>query len=448
MKSDLGKVGVLIIEDDSAMREVLSFLLSDQHVSITTAGDGKTGLSLFDPARHQIVFTDLRMPGVDGMAVLREIKDRSDTTIVIVITAYGDIPVAVQAIKLGAYDFIQKPFEREYLVSVFRKALEVVRLKHRINQLEEQLGHGQKQLIYASPAMEAVVSYANEIAKTDAPVLLTGESGTGKEVLAKWIHWRGHRRHSPFVAINCSALPRDLLESELFGHVKGAFTGALKDYKGRFEQANGGTLFLDEIADMSLDLQPKLLRVLEEGRVPVIGLEKEREIDVRIITATNANISEAISQGKFRHDLYFRLSVMKIHIPPLRERIEDIPVLADHFVKKWGNRDFYFEDSAYEILKGWDWPGNVRELESLCRRIVLFARDERITADLVMKTMDFGVSRVEPKTLWDVERYAIEQALKNNNYNQTKAAKALGIPRYILLYRMKKFGIKIPEGYK
>lgn len=442
--------GILIIEDEEAMREVLAWEAREVAGDVTVASDGQEGLSLFDPGRHAVVLTDLRMPGADGMAVLQEVRQRSPDTPVIVITAYGDIPTAVKAMKAGAYDFIPKPFEREHLQAVLRKAMEVVRLRRRVADLEGRLEYGERPLIFASRAMEHVVNLVDRVAQSDVTVLLEGESGTGKELLARRLHARSFRRQGPFVAINCGAIPRDLLESELFGYVKGAFTGAVRDHKGRFEQASGGTLFLDEISELPQDLQPKLLRVLEERLIPVLGLEGEREADVRIVAATNRNLQEEVANGRFRSDLFFRLNVVHIRVPPLRERPEDIPLLVQYFLKKHAtDSPPEVEAQAMALLRSYWWPGNVREVENLCLRFCLLAQGGRVTLAMVKEALPDGAplrkDDGQPQTLWAVERAAIERALRECGYNQSRAARALGIPRHVLLYRMKKFGITTPR---
>lgn len=447
-----GGPGILIIEDDEAMREVLAWEAREVCADVTTASDGRVGLRAFDPLRHAVVLTDLRMPGMDGMEVLREIRGRSPEVLVIVITAYGDIPTAVAAMKAGAHDFLPKPFERDHLRVVLRRALDVVALRGRVAALEERLAWGERDLVFVSRAMQECVDLVDRVAPSDATVLLTGESGTGKEVLARRLHARSQRRAKPFVAVNCGAIPRDLLESELFGHVRGAFTGALRDLKGRFEQAHGGTLFLDEVSEMPLDLQPKLLRVIEERRVPVVGLGGEREVDVRLVAATNQDLQAAMASGRFRQDLYYRLQVVPVRVPPLRERPEDVLVLGEYFLRKWGGEAApSVEPEAWAVLRAAAWPGNVRELENVCRRFCLLAANKKVTASMAREAVGDLVAtppRMDsPRpSLWDMERAAIERALRDNGYNQSRAARALGIPRHVLLYRMRKFGIPRGKG--
>lgn len=443
-------IGILIIEDDEAMREVLAWEAREVAGDVTVAPDGRAGLRVFDPSRHRVVLTDLRMPGADGMEVLREVRRRSPEAVVLMITAYGDIPTAVEATKAGAHDFLAKPFDRDHLRAVLRNAVEVATLRGRVSDLEDRLQWGERTLVFASRAMREVVDLVDRVAASDATVLLAGESGTGKEVLARRLHARSGRRAGPFVAVNAGAIPRDLLDSDLFGHVKGAFTGAVRDHRGRFEQAHGGTLFLDEISELPLDLQPKLLRVLEERVVPVVGLAGDREVDVRLVAATNRDLRTAVAEGRFRQDLYYRLNVVQVRVPPLRERPDDLPLLVEHFLKKWGTGvGWRVEPRAMSLLKSAPWPGNVRELENVCRRFCMLATSDRVTEAMVLEAVpEAGSGPASPEvpgsTLWDIERAAIERALRDSGYNQARAARALGVPRHVLLYRMKKFGI--PRG--
>ncbi|NOZ00737.1 MAG: sigma-54-dependent Fis family transcriptional regulator [Deltaproteobacteria bacterium] len=445
-------IRTLVIEDDESMREVLAWQVGEVAGEVDTAADGEKGLKLYDPAVHRLVITDLRMPKKDGMTVLREILKRDPDAMVIVVSAFGDVPIAVEAMKAGAYDFILKPFDREHLQTVVKKALKVTSLRRRVEDLEQRLDQGGKTLVYASAAMSEVVRMVDLIADSDIPVLITGESGTGKELLARRLHSRSGRRDGPYVAINCGAIPRDLIESELFGHARGAFTGAVKDRKGRFEQANGGTLLLDEVGELPLELQPKLLRVLEEGRVNVLGREKTVPVDVRVLAATNRDLAAEAAAGRFRSDLYFRLNVIEVHVPPLRERTEDVSALALHFLKKWGQgRDLTVKPDAMAMLEGAQWPGNVRELENACRRFALLADKGVVTMEMAAQAVGTSVAMkresvglVMPEdglSLRDLEKEAVLKALKVNRFNQSKAARFLRIPRHVLLYRMKKYGI-------
>jgi two-component system NtrC family response regulator len=451
-------MGVLIIEDDASMREVLAFQVGEVAPDVEVAVNGQAGLEAFDPARHAIVITDLKMPKVDGMTVLRKVLERAPQTLVVVVTAFGDVAVAVDAMKAGAFDFIPKPFDREHLRSVIRKALSVTALRTRVTELEETLAWGERSLVYSSARMGAAITTIDRVAGSDATILLTGESGTGKELLARRVHARSPRRAGPFVAVNCGAIPRELLESELFGHARGAFTGAVKEHKGRFEAAHRGTLFLDEIGELPVDLQPKLLRVLESGAVDVLGRERPQPVDVRIVAATNRDLAAEATAGRFRTDLYFRLAVIEVRIPPLRERPEDVPVLVEHFLAKWsGTRRLRVAADAMAMLREAPWTGNVRELENAVRRFCLLADGEVIGADLVVEALRLtsgipvaaGAGIVLPAggvSLRDLERQVILKALQTNGFNQSQTAKFLRVPRHILLYRMKKYGIAEGEG--
>ncbi len=450
-------MGVLIIEDDATMREVLAFQVGEVAPDVEVAVDGQAGLDAFDPARHAVVITDLKMPKVDGMTVLRKVLERAPEALVVVTTAFGDVAVAVEAMKAGAFDFIAKPFDREHLRSVIRKALSVTALRTRVTELEATLDWGERSLVYSSARMGQAVTTIDRVAGSDATILLTGESGTGKELLARRIHARSPRRSGPFVAVNCGAIPRELLESELFGHARGAFTGAMKEHKGRFEVANRGTLFLDEIGEMPVDLQPKLLRVLESGTVDVLGRERPQPVDVRIVAATNRDLAAEGAAGRFRTDLYFRLAVIEVRIPPLRERPEDVPVLVEHFLSKWGGgRRIHVAPDAMTMLRTAPWTGNVRELENAVRRFCLLADGDEIGGDLVAEALRLtsgvpvaGAGIVLPAggvSLRDLERQVILKALQMNGFNQSRTAKFLRVPRHILLYRMKKYGIEAGEG--
>ena len=447
-------MGVLIIEDDAAMREVLAFQVGEIIPAVDVAEDGEAGLRAFDAARHAIVVTDLKMPGMDGLTVLRKVLERAPDTLVVVTTAFGDVPVAVEAMKAGAFDFIAKPFDREHLRAVLRKALSLTALRSRVSELEDTLGWGERSLVYSSAAMGRVVARIDRVASSDATVLLAGESGTGKELLAHRLHARSPRHAGPFVAVNCGAIPRELLESELFGHARGAFTGAVSAHKGRFEVATGGTLFLDEIGELPLDLQPKLLRALESGAIDVLGHEKPHPIDARIVVATHRELGGESAAGRFRSDLYFRLAVVEVRVPPLRERPEDVPVLVEHFLAKWGrDRHFQVAPDAMATLSAAAWPGNVRELENVVRRFCLLCEGDLIDAGCVREAVQSSsmpaaapasagiVLPPEGVSLRDLEKEVILTALRQNDFNQSRTAKFLRIPRHILLYRMKKYGI-------
>jgi len=457
---------LLLIDDDDSFREVLRFHLAEEGYHVEAASDGQQGLLLFQEKLHSVVLTDLKMPKMDGLTLLKEVLKRSPGTAVIVITAFGDIETAVRAMKAGAFDFIPKPTSREHFKLVVQRAFEHVELKARVLELENRKPSESGELVYQSAAMERVVELAERVAPSNSTVLLRGESGTGKEILARRIHITSERSNGPFVPVNCAALPKDLLESELFGHVRGAFTGAERDHKGKFQQAAGGTIFLDEIGELSADLQPRLLRVLQEHTVDMVGGEKSEEVDVRVIAATNTDIEQAVSQGSFRQDLYFRLNVVPIEIPPLRDRKEDIALLARHFVARHGKRrNFRFTRDLIETLESYDWPGNVRELDNVCQRLVLLVNGEDLGTEQLPDSMTSrsGAGAAEQATavegnsdihfvipsqgvsLDDLEKQIIAAALKKNGYNQSKTARFLQIPRHVLLYRIDKYKIPIDK---
>lgn len=446
-------MGILIIEDDPAMREVLAFQVGEVVAGeVDARASGEEGLKAFDPLRHGIVISDLKMPGLDGMAVLKHVLERAPETLVIVVTAFADVQIAVEAMKAGAFDFVAKPFDRDHLRSVVRKALSVASLKTRVTELEQTLEWGEKALVFASGPMADTVHLVDRVAPSDATVLLTGESGTGKELLARRVHARSTRRQGPFVAVNCGAIPRDLLESELFGHARGAFTGAVRDHKGRFEQAGGGTLFLDEVGEMPKDLQPKLLRALETGSVDPVGGSAPRPVDVRIVAASNRDLAVEAGADRFRSDLFFRLAVVEVRVPSLRDRPEDVPALVEHFLAKWGGgRRFKVAPDALRALQAAHWPGNVRELENACRRFCLLSEEGAIPLDLVRAVIQRTAPARTPSeglvlppdglSLRGLEKEVILRALQLNRMNQSRTARYLRIPRHILLYRMKKYGI-------
>ena len=392
------------------------------------------------------------------MALLGELKRLAPDTLVIVLTAFGDVATAVRAMKEGAYDFIAKPTSRDHFVLVVRRALEVTRMKAELRSLKSAASSG-KDFIFASASMRAVVETLDRVADSDASVMLLGESGTGKELLAHRLHRLSPRRAGPFVAVNCAAIPRDLMESQLFGHKKGSFTGATQDRKGNFEQANRGTLFLDEIAEMPLDLQPRLLRTLQERTVDMVGGDRPVAVDVRIIAATNRDLAALVTEGLFREDLYYRLNIVPLRIPPLRERPDDILPLAEFFIGRFANSPGKtLGTDLVQRLESYDWPGNARELENVCQRLVLLSTDNALDASLLptaLPTLQKSIANeILPGTILELpaggvdlpklEKAVIEYALKRTNYNQSAAARYLSIPRHKLLYRIEKHGIEVP----
>jgi two-component system NtrC family response regulator len=447
---------ILVIDDDPSLRRVLEFNLEEEGYEVYIAASGAEGLQAFDEIRPAMVITDLKMPGIDGFQVLREIKARVPETLVMVITAFGAVDTAVEAMKLGAYDYITKPFNRDELKLVVRKALQLTSLSQENRQLRQELTEkiDFRNIVGISREMEKVFQVVRKVANTDATVLITGESGTGKELVAKALHSLSSRKLAPFVPINCAAIPRDLLESELFGHVKGAFTGAIRDKTGKFKQAEGGTLFLDEVGELPLDLQPKLLRALQEKVVEPVGGTEAFPLDVRVVAATNLDMEQALLAGTFREDLYYRLAVIPVHIPPLRERRDDIPLLLKHFSAKYGGEGIEFERDALAALTRYHWPGNVRELENTVERLVILHGGESISpGDLPNKILRSenvskgGVINLpeEGYSLEQLEREVVVEALERNRWNRTNAARFLRIPRHVLLYRMEKYTIVPPD---
>jgi two-component system NtrC family response regulator len=443
---------ILIIDDDSSLRRVLEYNLQEAGYQVVTASDGETGLALFAEHRPSLVITDLKMPGMGGFQVLAAIKERSPATLVIVITAFGAVATAVEAMKLGAYDYITKPFNRDELRLVVEKALALQGLAEENRRLKEELADRTdlRAIIGISRALERVFATIRKVADTEATVLISGESGTGKELVARAIHSLSSRNNGTFVAVNCAAIPRDLLESELFGHVKGAFTGAVRDKEGKFQLAEKGTLFLDEVGDLPLELQPKLLRALQERSIEPVGGTTQVKLDVRVLAATNVDLEQAIAAGSFRDDLYYRLAVIPVQLPPLRERREDIPLLIRHFSAKHGGEGVSFAPEALAALTDYAWPGNVRELENTVERLLILRNGEVIeAADLPEKISGRHSSpagRVvhlppEGYPLEELEREIVIEALERNDWNQTKAARFLRIPRHTLIYRMEKYAI-------
>jgi two-component system NtrC family response regulator len=448
------KAKILVIDDDTSLRRVLEYNLQEEGYEVQAASSGEEGLYLFGQFQPNLVITDMKMSGMDGLMVLKSIKERSPETLVIIITAFGTVDVAVEAMKTGAYDYITKPFNREALKLTVRKALQFSGLTEENKRLKSELSDKAdfRTIVGSSKEMEKVFEVIRKVADTEAAVFITGESGTGKELVARSIHTNSSRREAPFVAINCAAIPRELLESELFGHVKGAFTGAVRDKIGKFQSADGGTLFLDEVGELPLEMQPKLLRALQEKEVESVGSTMVHKLDVRVIAATNLNIEKAIAEGMFREDLYYRLSVIPIHLPPLRERRKDIPLLIRYFCSKHGRDKITFNKDVFETLVMYPWPGNVRELENTVERLLIMRNSDVISLDdLPEKFLEHSASGSaiinlpdEGYSLEQLEREVVVMALERNAWNQTAAARFLRIPRHTLIYRIEKYDITLP----
>ena len=448
------KTSILLIDDDDSLRRVMEFSLTEAGYRVQTAASGEEGLLLFEKNTFDAVISDITMPGMGGMDVLVKIRERDVQIPVIMITAYGTIESAVDAMKRGAFDYITKPFNRDELRLTLDKALRMRRLEKENVELRSEVTDRYRfdSIIGDSEKIREVLDLAGRVAASDATVLITGERGTGKELLAKGIHFNSSRGGGPFVAVNCAAIPETLIESELFGYVKGAFTGAGKDKEGKFELADGGTILLDEIGELRIDLQAKILRVLQERTVDRLGDAKSIPMDVRVIASTNRDIEQAIKDGKFREDLYDRINVVGLRMPPLRERRDDIPLLVQYFLKKF-NKDTaaVIEQEAMAVLLLYGWPGNVRELESVIERASVLKRGSLITtADLPekLKREKNSVENIllnlpeEGIALEELEKSLIVKALEKNKGNQTRAAEYLGITRPTLIYRMEKFGLK------
>ncbi|MCX5865137.1 MAG: sigma-54 dependent transcriptional regulator [Deltaproteobacteria bacterium] len=446
------KPRILLIDDDASLRRVTEYNLSSAGFSVFGAASGKEGLALFRKHDPDLVITDVQLGDLNGLQILAAVKKESPITPVLVITAFGSIELAVKAMQEGAFTFLAKPFDREALRLSCRKALELRELHEQKQQLSGEVNRltGTEGMETANSAMAELLDTAKRAANSEATVLIAGESGTGKEVLARLIHQHSPRAQGPMVAVNCAAIPENLLESELFGHVKGAFTGAVSSRKGRFQSAAGGTLFLDEIGELRLDLQAKLLRAIQERVVAPVGAEQPEAVDVRLIAASNRDLYAAIGQGTFREDLYYRLGVILLHLPPLRERREDIPGLVAHFLIKLGApAGVRFSAPALARLKAHSWPGNIRELQNIVERAVILRKGLLIEADELQLTVvpssatTNGIPEIpdDGLSLEAVEQGLIKKALAKANGNRSEAARLLKIPRHVLIYRLEKFKI-------
>lgn len=444
------KPKILAIEDENSMLLTYRSILKASYDPVLI-NNPKDGLAALGKDNYSLVLLDMMMPDMSGLEVLKKIKETDKNLEVIMVTAVRDIKSAVQAIKLGAYDYITKPFEAEELLSIIEKALEkrsLVRENTYLRQALEEKGSF-LDLIGRTEIIKKVFALINKIALTDSTVLITGESGTGKELAAQAIHKRSPRAQKPFVVVNCAALPEPLIESELFGHERGAFTGALERKEGKFELADEGTIFLDEIGCLPLALQSRLLRVLQDNCVERVGSGKPVQVDVRVIAATNMKMEEAVKDGKFREDLYYRLNVIRLHMPSLRERREDIPLFLDYFLDKY-NKEFNkriegFSPEALQMLSEYDWPGNVRELQNLVERIVALSENEALISadDIPLENVCHNLIRKGLKEAQrDFEKRYIRNVLAEAGGNQTKAAEILGIHRTTLISKMEQLGLK------
>ncbi len=442
---------ILLIDDDKSLRRVTEHNLSLKNFKVITAGSGKQGIEYFEKYSPDIIVSDVKLGDMNGIDLLEYIKNQSPDTPVIIITAFGSIEMAVHAMHRGAFNFITKPFDRDTLILSCEKALELKGLKSKAELLTSEVNRltGTQGIVTASSAMKELLDTASKAANSEATILITGETGTGKEVLSRLIHQNSPRNNGPMVAVNLAAIPSGLIESELFGHVKGAFTGAVKNRKGRFQTASGGTLFLDEIGEVKTDIQVKLLRAIQEKEVQPVGAENPVPVDIRIIAATNLDLQKKIADKEFREDLYYRLSVIPLFIPPLRERIEDIPTLVNHFLKKFeAPADVSFSSEALNILRSYSWPGNIREMQNIVEHCIILRKRTTIEKDdlnfMGSENLNSDINPVIPDqgiSLEDIEKSYILKALEKANQNRSKASRLLKIPRHVLLYRIEKYGL-------
>jgi two-component system, NtrC family, nitrogen regulation response regulator NtrX len=444
---------LLIVDDEKNIRRALKMILSGDNVNVTDCGSAEEAIRMMQEDPADLILLDIKLPGMDGIELLGRLRKEWPNCEVIMISGHASIQDAVKATQLGAYDFLEKPLERDRVVLSVNNCIEKLSLSRQVQQLETQVEE-QHEMVGSSPPMRHLYSEIRKVAPTNGRVLITGESGTGKELVARATHRFSKRKDGPFVKVNCAAIPSELIESELFGYEKGAFTGATGKKKGQFELANGGTLFLDEIGDMSLNAQAKVLRVLQTGELSHVGGEQSFKVDVRVIAATNKDLKKAVSDGTFRDDLYFRLSVIPIHCAPLRDRPEDIPALVGRFMEEFckenGFRTKEIDPAVFQKLRRYDWPGNVRELKNVVERMVIMCGD-RITEDDLPETIggsssDVSVQKFDGLTLKDmreeVEREYIQAKLNEFGWNITKCAQVLGIERTNLHKKIKLFKLK------
>jgi DNA-binding NtrC family response regulator len=448
---------IVVVDDDSSIRRVMKMQLEEAGYEVALASDGEQARALIDERRPKLVITDLRMPCSDGLDLLRHIRNGMRDTTVIIITAFATVETAVDAMKSGAYDYISKPIDYDALALAVHRAMERQTLLEEVRNLRSALDekYGFENIVGRSKPLLHVLQQASRVAQHDATVLIHGETGTGKELLARAIHHNSRRSSQPFVTINCGAIPNELLESELFGYTRGAFTGASTAKPGKIEMADGGTLFLDEIGELSMDMQVKLLRLLQQGEIDKIGSTSPRVVDVRVVAATHRNLHAMIEDGTFREDLYYRLAVVPLELPPLRERREDIPELVQHLFRKHKERHalpkLRLASNVTPALMNYRWPGNVRELENVLERMVVLSDGDEvdmldvpgeIRAADAPESGSFAVQLPEQGiSLEAVERELLLRALERFNWNQTQAARYLDISRRTLMYRMEKYNL-------
>jgi two-component system response regulator AtoC len=454
-----GNKRILVVDDEESFRQMLQILLKKHGFLVDTAHDGSTALHKALQNDYAFILCDIRMPVVDGPDFLKQYIATGRQATFIMMSAYGTIDTAIECMKLGAYDYISKPFKRDEILLVLKKAEERERLKKENIRLREEINkeYSFSNIISKNPKMQEIFTLIKKVCDFKTTVLILGDSGTGKELIARAIHYNSNRKKHPFVAVNCGAIPENLLESELFGHTKGAFTDAVADKIGLFEEADKGTLFLDEIGEMPLALQVKLLRVLQESEIRQIGSGKTRKVDVRVVSATAKDLSEEVESGRFREDLFYRLNVFSIKVPPLRDRIEDVPLLAEHFLRKHGERlgkeGVGISTDLMKVLMKYQWPGNVRELENCIERGLILCDSEEINEDCMPESMHDQLSSESIAGILSdclsikkadaiLERELIRKALERTGGNRTHAAKLLEISHRALLYKLKEYGLE------
>ncbi len=437
----MSRKSILVVDDEKSQREILELILSGEGYDVTTASSGEAAMKFVADRHFDLVLTDLKMTGMSGLDLLKELTDFDKSIIVLLLTAHGSVDSAVDALRLGAFDYLQKPYDSEKLLETISRAL------NKLSKLDVEI-------VSTSPEMDKVKKLILKIANSNSTVLVRGESGTGKELIARSIHINSPRANQIFQAVNCAAINENLLESELFGHQKGSFTGAVSEKKGLFEVADGGTLFLDEIGELDISLQAKILRALQEKQIRRVGATKELETDVRVVAATNRDLLQMTKDGRFREDLYYRLNVLSLEIPPLRDRESDIPLLMEYFIKKSTRdtkREITISKDARKIIENYSYPGNVRQLESAIERAILLCENDTVTIEDLPPEMlqkeelgGTGAFILPPGGVdfEDVERTLIEQAMERTDHNITKSAKLLGLTFRTLQYRLEKFGIK------
>jgi DNA-binding NtrC family response regulator len=460
---------ILVADDEEIVTRSCMRILTGDEYRVDAVHDGVEALRQIDGEQYDVLILDIMMPKIDGLEVLRRVKEEHPEVDVIMVTGLSQIETAVQAMKLGAFDYLAKPFDPDELKLVVQRALERRRLLQENLSLKSEIGSKYRfeNIIGASPPMQAVFRLIAQCAPTNSTVMLTGESGTGKELIARAIHFNSLRKDKPFVAVDCNALSENLLESELFGHVKGAFTGAVANKRGMFEIADGGTLFLDEVGNFSLSTQAKLLRVIQEREFRAVGDTRTHAANLRLITATNKDLKAMIAEGTFRDDLYYRINIFPIHVPPLRERRDDIPALAFHFLKavssELGKQVTEFSEGAMSALVNYDWPGNVRELENTVHRAAILATDQVIRQAHLVNILEASPNSAlhvprtsedlkrakkiaREKSVEDIEKLFVVETLKRNGWNATRSAEETGMQRANFQALMKKYNIRIREG--